>query len=530
MTNQTLKLSIALAATLAAAACNDRPEIYEKPLVVHGPFNIDKRVMWVDGTRGRVTSLDPLATAPTTRSVGISRNVSAAVPSNNGKELLILTGGKEALRKDQKAEDPALTVIAASAKGPEVKNRYPLPSAFDQLAVSADGRFVVAHYSSKTNQNSAVFRNPNEIALLDLKEPPSKTNPIIRTLRSFGSAPLGVVFSPSMKIPVKDGPARTLALVLSRNYITFVDMDKRTRKEITLPLIPAGSTKSIMPQQVLFAPKQARVFIRATGAADIYAVALEAKTADGNAGNDYRPQINQPSAGNPIDFMTIYDDPATSKTMILGTTGTNAVLIDADTSEFTTIKIGEPVDTIIAIPAEAPTQALLYSSRLPRSRIHILSLERLDERREANLTSRTLANEVREVLAMPDNKQALVVHDDNRAVVSILDLVGEHRTDTPIQGRLPLTNFGFIGKSHLVGVAPGNKRVGIIDLANLHATDLRLDHSPQRVVVIDQTIVVDHGSLLGLATIIPKIDAGREKSRVLWGFLFDGLLDRGLKD
>jgi hypothetical protein len=53
-----------------------------------------------------------------------------------------------------------------------------------------------------------------------------------RTIRSFGSVPAQVVFSPSLNLP--DG-ARTLAVILSQGFVTLLDLDHPTRPEITVP-------------------------------------------------------------------------------------------------------------------------------------------------------------------------------------------------------------------------------------------------------------------------------------------------------
>jgi len=134
---------------------------------------------------------------------------------------------------------------------------------------------------------------------------------------------------------------------------------------------------------------------------------------------------------------------------------------------------------------------------------------------------------------VPGGAQALVVHDDARAVVSLVDLIGENHTDTPIAGSLPLASFDFVGQAQLVGVAPGLSRLGVLDLTSLHPVNVRLDHAPKRVLVAGSTLVIDHGSAAGMVTLLRSADAmagDREAGRVVWGVLLDKLLDSDLED
>ena len=141
---------------------------------------------------------------------------------------------------------------------------------------------------------------------------------------------------------------------------------------------------------------------------------------------------------------------------------------------------------------------------------------------------------VRQIVLLPDGKQALVVHNDKRTVVSVLDLANEHYTIAPIQGQLPLQSFDIVQStgqgSFLVGVSSGLSRLGILDLSNLHPTDLRLDRDPQSVLAVGDSIVVNHRALEGLVTIVPGPTASREQSQVLWGFFLQDFLDHQLKD
>jgi len=480
--------------------------------------------MWVDATRGLAFSLDP--TTARVSSVEIPRNATFAAPSANQQELLVLTGGQEAIYKGQQPEPPTLTIMAP-ALPPRVVRRYDLPASFDRLAVSEDGKLAVAYHSSSETA-SDVFRNPNEVALFDLTREEDATNPMLRTIRSFGGAPLGVAFSPEMAVPPKGGTKHVLAVVLADNYLTFLDMKNPDRREITVPLAKPDSAITVKPDEVLFSAATATVFVRASGSPDLFALSLVAKQSTSAGDNDYLPMINQPSAGKTVGDMILFSDGG--KDMILTANDSqDLALIDAATSEFSIIAVNEPVDTILAVPAQSPTLAVVYSRQQPTPRVHFLELKDLAANLEQNLTSRSLARQVHQLVAMPDG-QALVVHNSSRTVVSVLDIQGEHHTVSPIQGQVSLNSFDFARDTHLVGVSPGLRRLGLLDLSNLLATSVRLDHDPQRVLSVGDAIVVDHGQSQGLVTIVPSPKATRDDCRVLWGFLLSDLMDHELKD
>jgi hypothetical protein len=483
--------------------------------------------MWVDGTRGLVFALDPAVGQ--VGSTSIPRNATFAAPSPDRGRLLVLTGGKEAIYNGQEAEEPALSIVVPQpAAAPSVVRSYPLPAAFDRLTVSEDGKRAVAFYSSQKTAAS-VFRNPNEVALFDLERGPTNQNPALRTIRSFGAAPHGVAFSPDVAIPPGGGTKHSLAVIMADNYLTFVDMKNLDRVEITVPLAKPDANVTVKPEEVLFSATTATVFVRATGSSDVYALSLTAKTPAGKGENDYIPTINQPSAGKTVRDMVLFRDSG-NDLILTANASKDLALIDAATSQFSVIPVGEPVDTIVSVPATSPTLALIYSRAQPTARIHFLELQDLAKNLEKNLTSRSLAKPVHQLVPMPDGAQALVVHNHTRDVVSVLDVQGEHHTVAPIQGQVALNSFDFAGKSHLVGVSPGLPRLGILNLGNLLATDLRLDHNPSKVLAVGDTIVVDHGEPQGLVTVVPGPTAERDACRVLWGFLFQGLLDHELSD
>ncbi len=522
-------------------SCGDRAELWEQPLVMLGPYKVGAEVMWVDSTRGRVYYMEPGGSQPVVAQMELRRNAVFALSSHD--DLLVLSRGKEAVLKDQVPEEPGLTLVAP---GPRERRFYPLSGAFDRIAVSPSGTYAVAYYSA--NQTSQeILRNPNEVALLDLTQDPGPENPVLRTVRSFGSAPLGVIFSPEMNVPPPEGPSRTLAVVLAENYLTFLDMNNRSRSEITVPLTKPDAATTVTPREVLFSQATGTVFVRADGAADIFAISLLPRDPQAESENDYLPSINQPSSGKiPLDMLIFAEagkdeagedeagkDEAGKDWVLTANASGDLSLIDAASSQFAVIPLGEPIDTLVGVPAQNPKMVLAYSQSAPSPRIHFLNLADLQQGLGDNVVSRRLDQPVHQVVVTPDDLRALVVHDDQRTVISVLDLVGQHHTVSPIQGRLPLESFDFlqgVESSFLVGASRRALHLGLMDMSNLHPFDFRLDYAPHEVLVVGANIVVDHGTRDGCVTVIPGVTAQREESHVLWGLFSQNLLDKKLED
>lgn len=509
---------------LAGSGCGERAAAWTAPLQMLGPFEVADRVMWVDTTRGAVFAVDPNPSPPSVARVRIDPRATFALPTPGRKKLLVLGAGQEALKKTQQSLSPGLTVIAVGAAGPIVEHFYPLSSPFDRVAVSPDERLAIAYVSAGSGSGTALLRNPNELALIDLSAAPGDHNPVFRTIRSLGSAPLGIAFSPPLKIGADD--PRTLAIVLSKNYLTFVDLDHRDRVEITVPLQPIDATGTVTPRQVVFA-SDGSAFVRADGASDVFAIALDPRPTSDPSQNDYHPRLNQPSAGKVVRDMLLYSDGG--RTLLLTANDSqDLALVDAATSEFSIIPIGAPVDALIPLPKENPTTVIVFSRGSPQPFVSLVTLKGLAQNGARNVVRRTLARDAHDVVPIPGATQALVVHDDARTVFSILDL-GPRRTDTPIEGRVPLHSFDFAG-NFLVGVSPSVARIGILDLGDFSTRDFRLDQPPAQVLAVGGHVVVDHAAPEGLVTVLPDPRATRDEAHVLWGFFLSGLFEQELRD
>ncbi len=527
-----MKPLLALCAFAATTGCweDDRPVMWERDRVVLGPISMKSQVAYVDSALDRVTLLDLGEDTPEISTIKIGRRAIVAVPSPDRHLLFVITRGEEAIREGQIDQPPMFWVVdTVDKKRPP--RAYEIGSPFDRIAVAPDNSMVVTYFSAAGPDDAGFFRNPNELAVIHLLEAPSAENPTLRNIRSFGSVPEGIVLSPPMIVPgALDATPRTFAFVLSSNNLTLLDASYPTRREISIRLDLGGP--AVLPREVVFAPHTSSAYVRSDNARDVLQVLLEAAPQGTDDAADFRPHLAELGAGGGPSDIAVYDDPSGRRYILASTPNTReVVVIDADTAQFRSVPVSDPIDRILLFPIGVdvpPTKALFASiaGRVPR--VHVLDLVAIeDPLTQAQLRPVQLDKVVRDLVPVPGRDLALIVHDDARTVLGLLDM--ETESTSPLLGVGKLDSYDFSPSgSHLIGATPGISRVGFVALDNLHPTDFRLDDPPGRVLsTANAKIFVDHGDPLGHATIIPSPNAERASALVLTGFLTSNLLDQG---
>jgi len=525
-------LGLLCALSLAACYGDERDESWDRERVIIGPVAVKSRLAYVDTARDRVLAIETADGRPEFRSYKIGRNAIFATPTPDRDHLAVITRGEEALVKGQVDEDPKLWLLDLSERN-GLAQSYEIGSAFDRLAISSDGSVAVAYFSSGGfDATTGVFRNPNELAIVDLEREPSEDNPTLRTVRSFGSAPDGVVLSPPMRIPgAADTSPRIFAFLLAENTLTLLDATNPKRREVTIRL-GTGSTDAaiIRPRELVFAPNTGTAYVRSDNAADVLSVLLTAEEPESELDNDYQPALAELGAGAGPADVAVWDDAIERRFVLAAMPSTREVaIIDADTASFVTVSTPDPIDRIMLFPNDPnlqPRVALLASIAQGLPRVHLLSLDGIsDELVPVNLRTVTMSEPVLDVLQIPGSEQALIVHDANRTVLGLLD-VGLGAV-SPLEGVGRLDSFDFSSDgSFLVGVTNQVSRVGILDLQSLHPTNVRIDDDPGRVFALEGgAVMVDHGDAFGRATYIPTVDSQRSDARVMSGFLLEDYLD-----
>ena len=523
--------SISLLILVAACTADRAPEL-DRPRELVGPIPLKHQIAWADSALDRVVAVDVAdPAAPRVERWRIGRRPVYAAATPDGQRLLVVTRGEEALERGQVDEDPVLwdVDLAAPDRDPAA---FAIGSPFDRIAVSSDGAIAVAYFSEGGPDAEGFFRNPNELAFVDLRRPPGPDNPVMKTIRSFGSTPTAIVLSPPMAIPgAEDASLRIFAFVLAQNVVTVVDASHPSTAEISIRLDSAGT--SVAPQEMVFAPNTATAYLRSDGARDVLEIVLVPDPpVPGGAPdqNDYRPILAELGAGGAPADIAVFDGVDGRRYVLAATPNTSeVVLIDADTAQFRAVPTPDPIDRIVVFPAgDAPAQrAILAQIGAPMPRVLGLPLGGVgDPLARFDVDPIQVGEPVRELVPVPGRDLALIVHDDNRTVLGLLDVAVD--SVSPLLGVGRLDSYAFTASGeYLVGATTGVERLGWLELANLHPTDLRLDYAPVRVFALPSgAVVADHGDPFGRITIVPDTATDRREARVLSGFLLANLLER----
>ena len=507
----------------------DRHIGWERERSVIGPIRLKDRVAYVDTARDNVIVVDVSRSSPVIHSYPIGRDAVFAAPTPDLQHLAVITRGEEAIVEGQIEEEPILWLVDVTEADTAVVS-YPVESPFDRLAVAADGSRAIAYFSSSGPDSRGVFRNPSELAIIDLTQAASEDNPVMKTVRSFGSAPEGVVLSPPLVIPgAPDTQPRTFAFVLAPGSVTVIDTTNPTRNEVSVRL--EGTGEDVLPREIVFDTASAIAYLRSDNARDVLEILIrhEPPSPDDANDNDFHTVLSELGAGGGPSDIAVYDDPSGNRFILAATPSTSeVVVIDAKTAQFTVVPTPDGIDRIMLFPSGAdaiPRVALLASIGAGRPRVHLLPLDGVtDELLPIDLRTIDLEQPVLDVVAVPGRDLGMIVHNNDRTVLGLIDVV--FGSVTPLQGMGKLDTYAFSADgSHLLGATHDADRVGFLELTNLHPTDLRLDHVPEVVFAMGNgAIYIDHGDLFGLATIVPSADANRSDAVVLSGFLLTDLI------
>ena len=526
-------LPFLLTTTLAIAACGDRQDDINTPRQLMDPLGLESTLVLVDQQEPAAllydVALEPLPSVATR--VPLPHGPMMLVRREGKDEALVLCSGR---RADVKHDEEPAALVALGGNGKE--RTYELGNPFGALIQSSDGRYA---FLLKGEQSGRLLDNPNEVAIVDLDKGPKDDGAItLRTLRSFGDSPRGVIFSPEMAIA---GEVRRLAVVLSDTNVTLLDLDHLDRRETTVQLTSEASA-SVVPSQIAFNPDAPEIYVRAEGSSDVYVFNLSPR-AEGEANeddeprNDFRPFIDQLGvAGAPTDMALYTTSDAGNRLLVLSggapQTGfqSSATVVDAATSNVTAVALPSPASHALTFTATSPRdqtlrpRALLYSPG--GTELLFLDLEDLEERGSRNLEALNLPQPVRELVPMLEEGRVLVLHDDQR--VSLVDLAG--RTLSPITTSVELEDALFDHVRRRLWVGPeGQRFVGWLELDTGDTRETLLDASIEHVVPLLDSghLVVLHPRRLGHLTVLDADKPTREAARSVRGFLAAGLLDRG---
>lgn len=270
-----------------AFGCGDRPEIWDIEPVVVAEVGLAGSFALVDDAAHEVSLLTvgpDLQLKSVRREVGV--NVVATQASADGSKLFVLTRGVHP-RRTAEDQRPALWVYDGTGSG-QLLAVYSVTSALGALAVDPLGQFVIVYSSGSSG---GFVQNENELIIIDTTQPPSASNPVARTLRSFGGTPQRLTFTPALALPAGE---RRLLVVETDRDLALLDLNHLERPEITVKL---SAEREVRPAGIAFTAGQpevaddTRIAVRTTSESSVYLLTLGPQT-NPQAPHDFAVQIN----------------------------------------------------------------------------------------------------------------------------------------------------------------------------------------------------------------------------------------------
>ncbi len=529
---------VALGCAVVIAGCDDRDPRYTRSMASLAPVAAGGAVVYVQPALNRAVVVDLTPDTPAVRSVAVGDDPVIVTPRAAGpgaagavSEALVLSRGQ---RGSLGVAPTPGSLTAVTAAG--VARRWSLGSPFNALAQTDDGRYAMAYFSSRNASAGRLLFNPNEVAIVDLRATAATptVEPVIRTVRSFGGVPNGVVFSPQMTVA---GEPRTLAVVLSDAYVTLLDLNHPERSEITVRLTLPEDARAVAPAQVLFDADNATVYLRADQSNDLYVLKLLPVTPDSMTSNDFRPSLNQLAAGvRPADI-ALFGATTGRKLLVVSPGSRDARVIDTVANTTTVIPLDAVANRILLFdgaPAGSTTpipRALLYATQGVSNAVSFLDLTEIESRRSQNVEALQVGRTINQALPLPDRGVVMFGHPtSSMGSLSLLNLTT--RTASPIFSEVALENARFDDDRRALWVAPPTgQRLGFIELQNFRPGEIRLDATVTEVIPVsrgaERRVVALHDAEDGWLTVVDGGEPTRATARTMRGFLLTGLLDEG---
>ena len=404
---------VALTLSVCMWGCPQEETIdaYTKGLSITEPLTLGRHFMALDETREQVWVIDTE-----------NNQLSSKTQSLDPPQWVVAKNADETTIAVLAPETRTLTLISPN----KAQRTFELENPYNALKLSEDERFALVWYSGVSSASDELF-NPNAYALIDF-ESEEVTQ---RSLRSFGDAPMDVLFVPNITFSGQDDPSR-YALFLFDSYVTFADLTEG-QYEVTAQLKLEPNSPSVTPKNVIFSDWEGDdssvgrfVYLTATGSSDIYALNL-LEERDEEGVSRLKPSINQlPSGLNPERMIRYRGSDGREKLLVVNSGDQTISVIDASTASVLQIPLNTVADQIYPYtsPDTGEALALIYSQRGQSSVVTFARLIALEERRGQALTQLELESPINQLIDSPLEGQAIAFHS-NASGLSIINLKQE---------------------------------------------------------------------------------------------------------
>ena len=337
--------------------------------------------------------------------------------------------------------------------------------------------------------------NPNELIIIDLTKPQLTTNPVSRTLRSFGGLPQRITFSEQLNLPTG---LRRLLIVETDVDVSLLDLEHLDREEITVRLTNGTTTARVEPSAIAVDPggrtsdDWAKIAIRTKQEPSVIVLELGPLPASdvGTVPNDYRPVVNIVGLDTvPSDIAFVTTD-AGPRLAALEPNSKKAALIDTSTTVTSTVdmpadygKLSLVTKQVGDAPAGGSDVALLWGG--PSSKYAGVAFWSLGKSvGQAYRSIETLSDvgtAIKQVIDIPAPHASLKLLIPSNAAgtapIHLLDLAS--RTASPLVVSTQSLN---------VTVARDGQRIWLYQSGGMQAAVLSLDNYHPRNLSLSQSI------------------------------------------
>lgn len=483
----------ALLLALLLASCSSRADKWDESPKADAPvIGLENSLAVVDSPLSRVVWLETVGTELFRQHVDIGRGLVEARASSDKKSLIVLTAG-DVPRRPPKDDGPALFVLKRGAQGVE-RARYDLPSIKGAVSLDPAGRFAIVTSGSRVEQG--VVDNPNELVIVDLEAPPSETNPVVRTIRSFGSRPLSITFTPRLNLP---GGNTRLLVALAEQYVSLLDLehvaDREGFPDITVPLTSGLDARRIIPAAVTVDDGEptrnddTRLAVRAD---DRNVFVYELAQPRGTSKNYFDPKPNLVDVGGvPSDIAFVRTD-AGIRLAALVPTISSAVLVDpATTIASEPIRLPAAYQRMSLTEAGAgASTALLWNATNSTSGVAFWSLGRSSTQPYRSIEAMPISSSIQNVRDVPARPELKVLESRAQGFF-VLDT--NARTVSPLAASSELQLHVSSDGERIWAFRSGSPELASVDVKTLGASSLRAD-AP--VVMAHETVRPEGRELL----------------------------------
>ncbi|MEO6418802.1 MAG: hypothetical protein ABIP39_05315 [Polyangiaceae bacterium] len=524
-------------ALVALSACASRPGIWNDPAAASiQAYGLQTAVVVIDEPAHRLITLSGRVDQDLAiESFPVGHSVLFAKTSPDAARLFVLSAG-DVPRRTQKDELPSLSVVEASAAttGPHV-TKYTLAAPHGNLAIDPLGRYAAA-FAAKTGQTSFV-ENPNEIVLFDLTQPPSDTNPIARTIRSFGGKPQRLTFTPVLQLP---GGARRLLVIETEQDVALLDLDHAAdqppRPEITVRLTNGGDARQVSPAGIavddgdVVRTDDSRIAVRTSNDTSVITLQLAASAA--GAPNDFEPKVNLSDVGGiPSDIAFVRTDGGLRVAALVPSTGT-AALIHPDTSVTQLINLPASYARLSLVTnvggASAGTDvALLWNASGSSSGVALWTLGQTAGQPYRSVEVLGLNDAIASVDDVPmPHPELKLLETSSQSGFYVLNLTT--RTAAPLTTLGKATIMVSPDGGRLWTYQVGTSELASVDFAALHPVPLFVDRPIAGVFDISRadggrTLIALHAQGGVGATVFDALTPDTATARIYSGLLLEGL-------